>query len=111
MPALLTRMSIWPSAASASRDAGARGLVGLGKIGGEDMGALAKFGSERLSAGLARAGEQHRGALRMQARAMAPPIPPEAPVTSAFWPDRSNSAAGPRVASEVEPNDILSPIA
>src|SRR3984957_670894 len=41
-------------------------LVGLGKIGGEDMSALAKFGGERRQRRFARAGEHDGGALGVQ---------------------------------------------
>ena len=46
-PALLTRMSSWPIAASAALTSASR-RAGIGEIGGGDMGALAKLGGQRL---------------------------------------------------------------
>ncbi len=63
------------------------------------MGALAEFAGERLQR-LARVPESATVApWPCSARAIAPPRPPEAPVTSAVFPVRSNTAlAFPRLA-------------
>ena len=65
--------------------------VGLGKVGGEDMGTLAKLDGERRQRGFARAGEGDGRALGVQRpRDGAADAAGSAPVTRAFWPVRSN---------------------
>ena len=65
MPALLTRMSSLAERRLGLADQ-ALGLVGLGEIGGQDVGALAELGGERRQRRFARAGEHDGGALRVQ---------------------------------------------
>ena len=62
----------------------------VGEVAGQDVGAVAELGGQRLERLAARAGEADDRALGVKRRAMAPPMPPLAPVTSARLPVSSN---------------------
>ena len=69
------------------------------RLAGEQLGAFAELAGQRLEPLDARAMQADDGALRMQnARAIASPMPPEAPVTRALRPVRSNMSCPPSVA-------------
>ena len=65
-------------------------LGGAGQIGRKDLRAAAELAGQRLELLDAGAVQADRRALRMQARAIASPMPPDAPVTSALRPVKSN---------------------
>src|SRR6185312_16656597 len=94
MPALLTRMSSWPSAASAS-------LTSASAASGVERSAVStgvpapSSAASASSAGRRVPARATIAPARCRARAIAPPIPPEAPVTSAACPPRSNMASEP----------------
>ena len=88
-PALLTRMSTPPRAASA---AGTQRLDGrrIGEIAGKHMDAGRQRGGEGVQRIAAGAGQCDGRALAVQCAAIASPMPPLAPVTRAVLPVRSN---------------------
>ena len=90
MPALLTRMSMPPSAAVAALRQ-LLGAVGGGKIGRQNVAAGADVGGQRLQRGRRGCRTDRRWRRAPPAPvAIAAPIAPEAPVTSARFPARSN---------------------
>src|SRR5581483_2640644 len=91
MPALFTRMSILPIAASASL--ARRSMSAASSILAATTWARSPSSDFSLSSASARVPESVTVApCPCSARAMAPPMPPEAPVTSAAFPVRSNIA-------------------
>ena len=111
MPALLTRMSSWPSAASAAGTSASTAAVSE-RSQGRTCDALAQLGRRAPRAPRARVPDSATVApCACSARAMAPPMPPVAPVTSAVCAGQSNMMATPpskaaQVASRLEGLDV-----
>ena len=59
------------------------------------MRALLKLGGQRFERVAPRAGKRDAAPCACSARAIAPPSPPDAPVTSAVFPVRSNTSVVP----------------
>ncbi len=102
-PALLIRMSIWPSAASASfascaAPSFAPRSAGVTCVRSPSVSRSASSGSTRVP------DKATAAPLACSAAAIAPPIPPDAPVISADFPVRSNIFPLP---STVWPSDIF----
>src|SRR3954470_4372384 len=90
MPALLTRMSSRPpSAASASRTSWSA-ASGSARLATSEWARSPSLAASDSSAGARVPASATSAPWACSARAMAPPMPPEAPVTSAVWPVRSN---------------------
>ena len=106
-PALLTRMSSPPISRSASGTSASTDAA-IGEVGGGDVRALAELAGERLQrvdAACPTASRSRPGAC--SASAIAPPIPPLAPVTSARFPSRLNTRASPSSAARPRALDLV----